>query len=59
MVALSYGAGFSHLHYDQTRPMAHPASYLTKTWCSFPRGTPTIGWNCPVTSDQCQGKEYT
>jgi hypothetical protein len=52
------GRGFSHLHHAQTRSMAHPASYLTKTWCSFPRGTPAIPWNCSVTSAQCQVSEY-
>jgi hypothetical protein len=53
-----WSRGFSHFHHAQTRSMAHPASCLTKTRCSFPLGTPAIAWNCSVTSDQCQGSEY-
>jgi hypothetical protein len=52
------GRGFSHLYHAQIRSMAHPASYLAKTWCSFPRGTPAIAWNCSITSAQYQGSEY-
>jgi len=53
------GRGYSHLHHAQTRFMAHPSSYLTKTWSSFPRGAPAIAWNCSVTSAQFQVSEYT